>query len=158
MLWAASIATSATTAAATQRPGWRAGIALIGAAAGPDWPGPPLVATSLTVLADRPVDHGVVDGDRLHAPLLQDLQVDAVGDHLLQRRLDRLRHARSLRHRDAVGDDAVGAAGERELAVRLGDGIVGDRGVGHRRVHAAGGKRRIGAVLVGEGLDVDLRL
>src|SRR5438132_5685269 len=97
-LLAPAARTRITTAVAIHRPGWRAGIALIRPASAPVLcpaiPGADVLAreSPFPYLADRTIDHRRIDGPGLHAPLLEDLLVDAIGDELLERVQGRLRH------------------------------------------------------------------
>src|SRR4029450_5540001 len=88
-----------TIAVATQRPGWRTGIALISA----DLLSSGLVRSRVSVvaietsydrrgLANRAVDGGVVDRPLLDVVLLQEGHVRPVRHQLLDRVEDRLRH------------------------------------------------------------------
>src|SRR5580704_16132674 len=118
--------TATTSVAASQRPGWRTGTALISsgrAAAGS------LISVPGEGQAARGLARGAVDsrsGDRARrdAPALQDREVLAVGYQQLECPQDRLRHPRSLRDRDAVGCGAVRFADELERALGLLD-LVG---------------------------------
>src|SRR5437870_11010576 len=117
------------TTAAVHRHGCRSGTASIAA-------GPVDGDESTTVifqaprnLADRAVDHWLVDGALLDAPVRGALLVLAVLDQVLERLLQRLRQRRTLLHRPAVrrcvGDIASGL----ELAVAMLDRVQR-----HRRV------------------------
>src|SRR5437763_11464674 len=102
-----------TIAAATHRPGWRTGIALISSGR-PDGGAGSVVAVALSTgtteangmrprLADRSVDLRVGDRARLNPPLRQDGLVGPVRHQLLERVEDRLRHTVPLRDCDAMG-------------------------------------------------------
>src|SRR5439155_5482270 len=92
---------NSTNAVATQRHGWRAGIARIlaaepAAAAGAPVPAPGGV---LTVGSGHSVDLRCRQSPRCRAPLVEDLSVDPVTDQLLQRVEDRLGERATPKHR-----------------------------------------------------------
>ena len=110
---------------------------------------PQLVAPLITERGDRP---------GLHAPLGQDLGVDAVGDEEVDRRLHRGGHAVALGEGQPVGGDLEGGAAVLEHAVGGGHDVAGHLGVGEADVGPAAGDGQVGLALVAEGEDGDRRL
>src|ERR1700751_2575425 len=139
---------NATMTPATQRPGWRTGIARI-SSGGAAEAAPPGVMS-----AGCAVDLRVRDGAALDAPLDEDLVVRAVLHQVLHRVEDGLRHAVVLRQRDPVRRRPVRLAGELELAVRLLDDVCGHRRIGHAHLSPTAGNRQVRLVLIVEGGDL----
>src|SRR4051812_40716089 len=152
-MWTNIPASTRMTNAATQRPGWRTGIALMAS-------GALLSAVSRSVtppsssLPHRTSAGGGVELRRVHrvrvdVPLLQDLVVRAVLDQGVDRTLDRLLHAGdALRHADGVHGRLPAVADLLELGVALADEVLDDDLVGEHHVILAGQHRGVGRALV----------
>src|SRR5512133_3726542 len=145
-------------AVATQRPGWRTGIALISSALTGSAVSVAITPQSRPWLADRAVDRRVVDRPLLDVPLLQERRVRAVVDELLQRVEDWLGHAVALGDRHAVRSGVVRLPRQLEVPIGLLDDVRRHRGVSHAHLLAAALDREVGGVLVGIDVDADARL
>src|SRR5579884_254623 len=115
-----AIATYRTTRPASQRPGWRTGIARISSGGAAEAAPPEATSES------RGVELGLGDGTGLHAPFDQDLAVRAVLHQVLEGRDQRLRHPVVLGERDPVRREGERLACQLELPVRLLDDVGGD--------------------------------
>src|SRR5882757_996575 len=142
-------ASTASTATDTQRPGWRTGTALIGAA--PVGAEPTGGLGSVCVVTGRSLSGVGVDlrgldrtvGAARAVPLGHDLAVGAVVDQCLHRALDRLGELTlALLQRDAVRRGLVLAAQWLKLAVGLADRVVDHWRVGQHGHDPLGGQRQ----------------
>src|SRR5438128_795532 len=156
--WISEAANSRISAAATQRPGRRTGMALIssGRPAGASLSAAPGSATSYLIpsLACGAVDRRVAERRALQFPLLEDRLIGAVGDQQLQRREHGLRHAVVLGQRETLGRSAERRA-RANLDAELSDLVGDDRRVGEINFRASAGEREVGVVLTWEDQQLD---
>src|SRR5690348_4381621 len=118
-----SAASTTMTTAAVHRHGCRSGTASIAAGPVDGDESTTVISAAPRNLADRAVDHRLVDGALLDTPVRGDLLVLAVLDQMLERLLERLRQRRALLHGPTVRRRISDVARCLQLAVALLDRV-----------------------------------